>query len=149
MRHEQDTERGAAALMELHLERIAGDIEGWLALFADDAVVEFPYAGSVGRAGRMVGKAAIAGYFRGTPGVFRALRFRGLRLHVCADPDVAIAEVHGSALVGPAGAAYEQDYVMVLRARAGQIVLYREYWDPTPAIAALGGTAGLPGEVAT
>jgi ketosteroid isomerase-like protein len=136
MQRHEDTERGAAELMRLHLERISSDIEGWLELFADDAVVEFPYAASVGRDGRLAGKPAIAGYFRGTPGTFRGLQFRGLRLHVCADPQVAVAEVHGSARVGPRGAAYEQDYVMVLQARAGQIVAYREYWDPTPAIAA-------------
>lgn len=131
--------RTAAELMALHLELVAHDMERWIGLFAEDAVVEFPYAGSLGRTGRLAGKRAIDGYFRGTPGTFRELRFRELRLHACVDRDLAIAEVHGSAIVGPQGRPYEQDYVMVLRARDGQIVAYREYWDPTPALVAFAG----------
>ncbi len=135
--------RTAAELMALHLELVGHDMEQWIGLFAEDAVVEFPYAASVGVAGQLAGKAAIDGYFRGTPGTFRELRFRDLRLHACIDPELVIAEVHGSAIVGPMDRRYEQDYVMVLRARGGAIVSYREYWDPTPALAAFDGA--IPG----
>ncbi len=141
-----ETNHGAAArALDAHLELIATDVPRWLELFADDAVVEFPYAEGLGRAGRLVGKAAIAAYFTGTPGVFRELRFRDLRRFASADPEVAIAEVHGSAIIGPTGRAYEQDYVMVLRTRAGKIVAYREYWNPVTALAAFAG-AQIPGQ---
>lgn len=116
----------------------------WLALFADDAVVEFPYAASLGRSGRLDGKAAIDAYFRGTPGSFRDLTFRDLRRFPGTDPDLAVAEVHGSAVIGPTNRRYEQDYVMLLRTRNGKIVWYREYWNPLPAIEAFGGIDGLP-----
>jgi ketosteroid isomerase-like protein len=143
----QDPPRRATALLAEHLEWIARDIERWLQLFADDAVVEFPYAVRLGLPTRLTGKAAIAEYFRRTPGVFRDLRFRDLQVHPTTNPEVVIGEVHGSATLAPGGEAYEQDYVMVLESRAGQIVRYREYWDPSaasgfrdgPVRAALGG----------
>ena len=135
---------GAASALAAHLELIGHDMQRWLALFADDAVVEFPYAASLGRPGRLDGKAAIDAFFRGTPGTFRDLTFRDLRSFPGTDPDFAVAEVHGSAIIGAMNRRYEQDYVMLLRTRAGKIVWYREYWNPIPAIEAFGGIDGLP-----
>lgn len=134
----------AAQALAAHLELIGHDMQRWLALFADDAVVEFPYAASLGRSGRLAGKAAIDAYFRGTPETFRGLTFCDLRRFPGSDPELAVAEVHGSAVIGTTGARYEQDYVMLLRTRGGKIVWYREYWNPLPAIAAFGGIDGLP-----
>ncbi|WAS96449.1 nuclear transport factor 2 family protein [Nannocystis punicea] len=130
--HDTEPMRAAAALAA-HLEWIARDIERWLELFADDAIVEFPYAARLGLPPRLLGKPAIAAYFRRTPAVFRDLRFSGLRSYPGADPDVIVAEVHGSATLFPRGTAYEQDYVMVLECKDGQIARYREYWDPNAA----------------
>jgi len=134
----------AAAMLAAHLELIGKDMQRWIELFADDAVVVFPYAPSLGRPDRLVGKAAIDGYFRGTPGIFRELAFRDLRLHPALDPELAIAEVHGSALIATTGKRYEQDYVLVLRTREGRISSYREYWNPMPALEAFGGAEGIP-----
>lgn len=127
--------RDAARAIDEHLELIAHDIERWLELFADDAVVEFPYA-TPGMTARLEGKAAIAGYFRTTPAQFLGLSFRGVRRYRTTDPDVALAEVHGSATIATTGKRYEQDYVMVVRTRNGKIVHYREYWNITPALEA-------------
>ena len=138
--HSDTHDTDAARALTAHLERVVHDIHGWLDLFADDAIVEFPYAPAVGTPARLVGKPAIAAYFGGASGTFRELRFSALRPFPSADPEQAIAEVHGSALVGPAGKPYEQDYVMVLRTRAGKIVEYREYWNPIPALVALEGS---------
>lgn len=132
----EDTRSEAERALDDHLRFICHDMDRWIDLFTDDAVVEFPYAASLGREGRFVGKPAIDAYFRGTPGLFRELRFRDLRRHAGADPHMVCAEVHGSALIGPAGAPYEQDYVMILRTRDGKISHYREYWNPLPVIAA-------------
>lgn len=133
----------AVAAVHALLEWIARDIERWLALFADDAIVEFPYAPSLGQAPALVGKQAIADYFRRTPAVFRGLSFRDLRVYATTSPDVALAEVHGAATLAPGGQAYEQDYVILVELRAGEVVRYREYWDPTVVLAAFGGRAAL------
>jgi uncharacterized protein len=134
----------ASRLLETHLDLIVRDISAWLELFEDDAVVEFPYAPSLGLSRRLEGKAAIEQYFRETPGTFRELQFRDLHLLPSSDPELAFAEVHGSALVGPTGAPYEQDYVMLLRTKRGRIIHYTEYWNPVPAIIAFGGNTQLP-----
>jgi uncharacterized protein len=134
----------ASGLLAAHLDLIGRDIAGWLELFEADAIVEFPYAASLGLSRRLEGKAAIEQYFRGTPGTFRELKFRDLRLVPSSDPELAFAEVHGSALVGPTGEPYEQDYVMLLRTRRGRIIHYTEYWNPVPAIVAFGGSVQAP-----
>jgi uncharacterized protein len=133
----------AASALDEHLRLISADVSRWIELFADDAVVEFPYAAGLGVFERLEGRAAIWQYFKGTPESFRDLELSEIRRYTTTDPDVAIAEVHGSATIGATGQRYEQDYVMVVKTRAGKIVLYREYWNPTPAIAAFGGVSGL------
>lgn len=140
MQHDTNPTGDADRALAAHLELVGHDIARWLELFADDAVVEFPYAPAVGTPARLVGKPAIAAYFGGAPGTFKDLRFTGLRRFPGADPEQAIAEVHGSARVGPHDRPYEQDYVMVVHTRAGKISAYREYWNPIPALAALDGS---------
>jgi uncharacterized protein len=39
----QTSPRHAASLLDAHLSLIGTDIERWFELFAEDAVVEFPY----------------------------------------------------------------------------------------------------------
>lgn len=131
----------AAQLLALALERFSTDIHAWLDLIAEDAVVEFPYSRGLGTTPRLEGKPAIAAYFTSAIQAFRDLTFRDVRLHPGRDPSVAIAEAHGTAIIAPTGKRYEQDYVMVVRARGGRIVEYREYWNPLPALEAFGGAS--------
>ncbi|MDC0743034.1 nuclear transport factor 2 family protein [Polyangium mundeleinium] len=131
--------RNAAQALDEHLALISKDIQRWIELFADDAVVEFPYA-PPGLPARLEGKAAIDAYFRPTPQTFAGLTFSDVRRYVTTDPDVALAEVHGTAQIPATGKRYEQDYIMVLRTRAGKIVHYREYWNVGRALEAFGDT---------
>ena len=140
---EASSHRTAEALLREHLALITHHHDRWLALFAEDAVVELPYAGSLGRSTRLEGKAAIDGYFRGASAAFRGLTFREVRVHVSTDADSVVAEAHGSAHIVTTGKPYEQDYVMVLTAKGGKIARYREYWNVLPAIEAFGGMGAL------
>lgn len=128
----------ASQLLHAHLERITVDLEQWLDLFADDAVIEFPYAASLGTPARLDGKDAIRAYFREIVPTMENLVFSDGRHHPAHDPDVAWLEVHGAAQISSTGRRYEQDYVMFGRAREGRLVLYREYWDPCVAARAMG-----------
>jgi len=130
-------------MLDAHLEFISTDIERWLELFAEDAVVEFPYANSLGLPERLEGREAIRGYFAGTPKSFLGLTFRNLRRYITTDPEMVIAEVHGSATIASTGRPYEQDYIMMLKTKEGRISLYREYWDPIPGLRAFGGEEAL------
>jgi ketosteroid isomerase-like protein len=125
-------------LLSAHLEYLGTNIERWLELLTDDAVVEFPYAGSLGVPARLEGRDAIRRYFVETIAKFKDLTFTDVRRYPTLDPDVALMEVHGSATILPAGLPYEQDYVILVKARGGRIALYREYWNPLPAIAPFG-----------
>lgn len=128
----------AETLLQSHLERITTDVEHWLELLAPDVVVEFPYASALGTPGRLEGHDALRRYFRQVVPELRDFSFRDVRSYPSTDPEVAVMEVHGSAFIPSTGQRYEQDYVMIARARDGKIVEYREYWDPTAVAQALG-----------
>lgn len=125
-------------LLSAHLDLLGTDMERWLGLLADDAVVELPYAASLGVPARLEGLPAIRRYYLETIKSFEGLTFSGARYHRTVDPEVALIEVHGSATIRPTGRRYEQDYVILVKVRDGRVVLHREYWNPIPAIAAFG-----------
>jgi ketosteroid isomerase-like protein len=135
--------RTAEALLREHLALVTRDTDRWLELFADDAVVEFPYAPSLGRASRLEGKAAIGDYFRAASAEFLDLAFRDVRVYRTTDAGVVLAEGHGTARIASTGKIYEQDYVVVLHAEGGLITRYREYWNVIPAIEAFGGMEAI------
>jgi hypothetical protein len=135
--------RDAASLLDAHLELIRTDLERWLELFTDDAVVEFPYAAGLELPQRLEGREAIRRYFADTPKHFQGLVFTNVQRYRTTDPDVALAEAHGSATIAVTGSGYEQDYVMLVKTRDGRISLYREYWNPIPGLRAFGGEQNL------
>lgn len=122
-----------ARLMDAHLTLIATDVERWLTLFADDAVVEFPYAPSLGSPARLEGIGAIRAYFAPITTHFQNLTFTNVQPYPGVDPTTGWMEVHGSATLQPGNIPYEQDYVMRVQVRDGRIVHYREYWNPLAA----------------
>ncbi|MFP2895184.1 nuclear transport factor 2 family protein [Corallococcus sp. 4LFB] len=120
-------------LMDAHLALIATDVERWLALFTDDAVVEFPYAPSLGGPARLEGSSAIRAYFASITQHFQGLTFTNARRYPGADGQTGWLEVHGTATLQPGNLPYEQDYVMRIQVRDGRIAHYREYWNPLAA----------------
>jgi hypothetical protein len=130
----------ALEALDAHLALVARDLEPWLALFADDAVIEFPYAVGTGLPGRFEGKDAIRDYYARASEVFQGFAFRDVRRYATLDPNVAIAEAHGSATIATTSRPYEQDYVFIVECRDGLIVRYREYWN---AVAVQGSFGGL------
>jgi ketosteroid isomerase-like protein len=65
-------------------------------------------------------------------------RFFDLRLYPLADADSLFAEVKAEGTIKATGLLYQQDYLVLMRARAGKIVFLREYFDPVRAARALG-----------
>ncbi|GAA2317541.1 hypothetical protein GCM10010149_82310 [Nonomuraea roseoviolacea subsp. roseoviolacea] len=115
-------------------------------MLADDVVVEQPFA-SAGRR-RTEGRAEVAAMTRAgreaLPVVFE--EFLDVRIHETADPEVIIAEYQMAATMPVTGRRGQAHFVVVLRAREGRIVHWREYQD-RPAIAEAlasmtGGSAG-------
>ena len=129
----------ALEALDAHLALVARDLEPWLALFADDAVVEFPYARGTSLPARLQGKDAIRAYFAHAPEVFLNFAFPEVRRYATSNPDVAIAEAHGTATIATTSRPYEQDYVLFVECKDGLIVRYREYWNPLAAQGSFGG----------
>lgn len=52
------------------------------------------------------------------------------------DPDVAVIEMTATGKLKDTSEPYDQSFVVVLTAREGRIVRYRDYWNPLKALKA-------------
>ena len=110
-------------------------------LFAEDAVFETPYTLRTPR--RLEGKAAISNFIKTALSQMQDLRFSNIQVYPTTNPNLAWAEFHGEAIAVATGRPYQQDYVLKLETREGQIVLYREYSNPMSTIEAWGDAQNL------
>ncbi|MGW0435357.1 nuclear transport factor 2 family protein [Micromonospora sp. NPDC003197] len=108
---------------------IAKDMTGFLALFADDGVMEFPFA-SDGQPSRVAGRAALHDYLIDYPQTLDIREIFDVNLHETADPAVIVTEFTASGVVVATGRSYQLRYIAVLTIRDGRIVHYRDYWNP-------------------
>jgi uncharacterized protein len=108
---------------------LAHDMAAFTALYADDAVMEFPFA-PPGRPERLDGRAAVEAYLDGYTDMVNIQRIHDVVVHETADPDVIIAEMAASGLVVATGAPYTARYIAVLTISGGLIRHYRDYWNP-------------------
>ncbi|WP_017625100.1 nuclear transport factor 2 family protein [Nocardiopsis chromatogenes] len=118
----------------------AKDMPGFIGLFADDAVVEFPFA-PPGRPRRLEGRGEVHDYLIDYPDTVDVHRVEVGTLHTTADPEVIVAEFSAEGILVATGDPYEAHYVAVLTVRDGRIAHYRDYWNPRLALAAEGGAA--------
>jgi len=126
----------ALQLLDRHLATLTTHPDAWYALFADDAVIEFPYATGTPFPPQLEGKSAIVAHYAQALQWFEPFTFRDVRFHA-AGSELASCEVHGSSKMRATGEPYEQDYVLVVEACDGRIVRYREYWNPIPSLNAV------------
>jgi uncharacterized protein len=124
-----------------HLALVGKDAQAWVNLFADSAVVEFPYASNSPK--RLEGKSTIYNYIKDVTAQMQDLVFTNIHTYLTTNPNVLFAEVHGEAVIVTTGKHYQQDYVMRLETKDGKIIHYREYWNPIPALDAWDGTQNL------
>ncbi|WP_230985390.1 nuclear transport factor 2 family protein [Microbispora oryzae] len=98
-------------------------------MLADDVVVEWPF-GRVGHR-RIKGREQVVAMTRAgreaLPVVFE--EFRDVMIHETADPEVIVAEYQMVATIPGSGKEAQAPFVVVLRARDGRIVHWREYQD--------------------
>ena len=106
---------------------VARDMEAFAELFADDAVIESPFAAGPVPA-RLEGKAAIRAFsteFRESPLEIDDLRVH--QVHRTEDPEVMIVELSSVGHVVATGESFEVPCIQVFRIRDGRIVLFRDY----------------------
>ncbi|MET8258858.1 nuclear transport factor 2 family protein [Micromonospora sp. NPDC005553] len=121
--------------MELLLAR---DMAGFIALFAEDAVLELPFA-PPGQPRRVAGRAELHDYLINYPDLLDVREIRDRTVHETTNPEVIVVEFVATGLVVATGRPYEVRYIAVLTIRDGQLVHYRDYWDPIAAQELLGG----------
>lgn len=117
---------------------LAKDMKGWTEFCADDVIAEFPFA-PPGAPARIEGRAALYEYLRNYPDAIDIRSLPTVHIYATDDPNVAIAEWSASGAVLANGNPYEMRYATFVTFRDGQIVNYREYWNPQAFLAAMGG----------
>ena len=114
----------------------AGSTAEWVALFAADGVLEFPYA-PVGVPRQVKGREALFEHMSHFPETFD-VEFVDLVFHETVDPSLAVAEFRSKGTALPTGKPYEQTCISVVRTDGdGLITHYLDYWNPLVAIEAL------------
>jgi uncharacterized protein len=117
---------------------LAKDLNGFADMFAEDGVHELPFA-PPGVPVTLQGREGIREYLTAiaaTPIEFHD--FVDLMVHETTDPEMVIAEYQARGVIVSSGEPYTARYIQVLRARNGEIVVWRDYWNPLSGAKALG-----------
>jgi ketosteroid isomerase-like protein len=105
----------------------AGDVDGFVAMYDDDAVHEFPWAPE-GRPERLVGKPAIAGYMKGVPARVKLDAFDDVRIREAGDELIVEATAHGTR--PDSGTPFDMQYVWFITHKDGRVSRFRDYMNP-------------------
>ncbi|MFC6087850.1 nuclear transport factor 2 family protein [Saccharothrix lopnurensis] len=111
---------------------LAHDMAGFADLWAEDGVLEFPFA-TPDRQRRLVGRHAVRDHLRDYTDHVAPEEVTALTVHLTTDPEVVVAEFEITGRLVPTGADYRMGYIAVVTARDGEITRYRDYWSPAAA----------------
>ncbi|MFJ4834725.1 nuclear transport factor 2 family protein [Streptomyces sp. NPDC088747] len=105
------------------------DIPGWVDLWDEDGVMEFPFAPE-GWPKRLEGRAAVAEYMRAYPDHIELHGFPHVEIHQTLAPETIVVEMRGVGRLVDTGGPFDMTYIAVVTVRDGLITLYRDYWNP-------------------
>ncbi|MEU6116981.1 nuclear transport factor 2 family protein [Streptomyces sp. NPDC047117] len=105
------------------------DIPAWVGLWAEDGVLEFPFAPD-GWPARLEGRAAIAAYMRHYPDHIDLHDFPEVRIHRTTEPETVVVEMRGVGRLVETGRPFDMPYIAVVTVRGGRFAAYRDYWNP-------------------
>ncbi|MET8849429.1 nuclear transport factor 2 family protein [Amycolatopsis sp. NPDC004625] len=118
------------------------DMAGFAGLWAEDGVLEFPFAGP-GYPKRVEGRDAIREYLRDYPNLLDIREVTAKTVHETTEPGVVVAEFTVAGVVVATQRPYELSYIAVITVEDGEIRSYRDYWSPQAAADILGGADEL------
>jgi uncharacterized protein len=119
-----------AKVEECHRLLVAGEYGKFVDLFADDAVMEFPFA-PPGLPAKVEGRKAIAEFF--STGVSKMVKFEKFTVHEytpSTKPGVVFVEFTGEGKSLVNGSAFKQTYCLRLTVAGGKITHFKEYMNP-------------------
>lgn len=109
-----------------------------VALYAEDATVEYPYAESLGSNAKL-NMREYFNHLKGGLAQMPDIKFSDARVYQTVLPNAFWAEVRGETTIPKTGKLYRQDYVMYFEMTDGKFSFYREYWNAVPVMEAFGG----------
>ncbi len=121
---------------------LRGDMVAFAGLWAEDGVLEFPFA-QPGFPRRLDGRAAVQDYLRDYPDLFDVREIPEQVVHRTADAEVTVVEFTVNGTVVATQEPYTMSYIAVITVRDGEIQHYRDYWSPVAAAGVLGGEEAL------
>ncbi|MFG2847088.1 nuclear transport factor 2 family protein [Kitasatospora sp. NPDC048296] len=105
------------------------DIPGWVDLWDEDGVLEFPFAPQ-GWPERLAGRQAVADYMRHYPDHVDVHDFPDVKVHRTTDPETIVVEMRGVGRLVETDSPFDMTYIAVVTVRNGRITSYRDYWNP-------------------
>jgi ketosteroid isomerase-like protein len=105
----------------------AGDVDGLMRMYEDDAVHEFPFAPE-GAPRRLTGKSAIADYMKNLPARVEYDYFDDVRAREVGDELIVEATGHGRR--PGSGAPFRMQYVWFITHKDGRVSRFRDYMNP-------------------
>ncbi|MER5474742.1 nuclear transport factor 2 family protein [Streptomyces sp. NPDC002935] len=105
------------------------DIPGWVDLWDEDGVLEFPFA-PPGWPERLEGRQAVADYMRHYPDHIDLHDFPEVKIHQTAVPETIVVEMRGVGRLVESGSLFDMTYIAVVTVKDGRITSYRDYWNP-------------------
>lgn len=115
--------------------------EEWLAHFTEDAVIEFPYAHSIGSEGRLNGKNEVRRYIKALSesGLnFETIQFSDIKVYTHSNAESFTAEMKGWIPSKNGKPEYRQAYICLIETKMGKISFYKEYWNPFSVMSYMG-----------
>ncbi|WP_395372338.1 nuclear transport factor 2 family protein [Komagataeibacter diospyri] len=114
--------------LETALEALRkGDIDGWMSIYATDAVHEFPFAPE-SMPTSLTGRDNIAAYMRRLPSFIRFGSLSDVRVREIGEELIVEAVGHHNRISD--GAPCEITYVWFITRRNGKVTLIRDYMNP-------------------
>lgn len=104
----------------------AGDIDGWMSMYAPDAVHEFPWAPE-GRVRRLEGREAIREYMSQMPGHIEFGPLSDIQVREAGDETIVQATGHHRR---PGGAPRDLSYIWFITRRDGKVTRFQDYMNP-------------------
>lgn len=125
-------------------DALAPDAAAFPEMFAEDGVMEFPFAPADG-VRRLEGRPALIEYLTGLGTMIDIVSVSAPIVHRSVEAGVFILEFTGVGRGVATGKAYDQTYISVIRVSEGRIVHYRDYWNPDVIAQVLGNAHAVSG----
>jgi uncharacterized protein len=140
-----DLARRNIALLRRYLETInTGNLAALPEILHPEISFELPFvAGDTPKVTR--GVDAVLAYLQGLPSIATSMRLLDIEVHAFLDDANELVAEYRSEMTLTNGRPYRNTYVTRATVRDGRLAVFREHFDPTAFVEAMGGSVTLPG----